>query len=257
MVAGAMRYLGIQARWIGTGTEKSASLWDKNHNGLLDEDESAPCSSGHRYTQVWLGSNYGWICFDATPLRPDYKDYDPAPPIRSQWQYMNRAAKGHLLDKRIVFNVGSAMFLPLYRDFEYDEKLAVDNNCGGDQRYNMQGRFDKPQFWKLPRHRIAVENLCFIKNVAISGPRNKTKVTWELEGDWDKDPQATLSVYLQQLVPHTKTAKDIATPAKTIPYDRLEATVDLAGHTGQSYRIIIRKDGDAETGGQSQEFDLE
>jgi hypothetical protein len=257
MFAGAMRYLGIQARWLGTGTEKNSTLWDKNHNGLLDEDESAPCSSGHRYTQVWLGSNYGWICFDATPFRPDYKDYDPAPPIRSQWQYMNRAAKGHLLDKRIVFNVGSALFLPLYRDFEYDARLAVDNNCGGDQRYNLQGRFDKPQFWKLPQHRITVKNLCFIKDIAISGPKNKTKVTWRLEGDWDKDSRATVSIYLQQLAPDMIRAKEIAALAKTVPYDRIEATVDLVGHTGQSYRIIIRKDGDAETGGQSQEFDLE
>ena len=256
MLAGAMRCLGIQARWLGTGTEKSASLWDNNHNGLLDHDESAPCSSGHRYTQVWLGNNYGWICFDATPLRPDYMDYDPAPPIRSQWQYMNRAARGHLLDKRIVFNVGSTLFLPLYRDFEYDERLAVDNNCGGDQRYNLQGRFDKPQLWKLPRHRIAVKNLCFIKDIAISGPRNKTKVTWKLEGDWNKDPQATLSIYLQQLAPDTNRAKDVATLAKAVPCNRTEATIDLAGYTGPSYRVIIRKNGDPETGGQSREFAL-
>lgn len=257
MVAGAMRYLGIRARWVGTGIEKSADLWDKNRNGLLDKGESAPCSSGHRYTQVWLGSNYGWICFDATPVRPEHMDYDPVPPIRSQWQYMQRAARGHRLDKRIVFNVGSALFLPLYRDFEFDERLAVDNNCGGDQRYNLQGRFDKPQLWKLPRHRIAVENLCFIKDIALSGPRNKTKVTWELEGGWDKDRRAALSIYLQQTAQDTKRAKEVTTLAESVPCNRTEATVDLTGHTGQSFRIIIRKEGDAETGGQSKEFDLE
>lgn len=257
MLAGAMRYLGMPARWLGTGTEKSASLWDRNHNGLLDEDESAPCTNGHRYTQVWLGSHYGWICFDATPLRPAYMDYDPAPPLRSQWRYMNRAARGHLLEKRIVFNVGSGLFVPLYRDFEYDAKLAVDNNCGGDQRYNLQGRFDKPRLWKLPRHRIAVENLCFVKDIKFSGPRHQTNVTWRLEGPWQRDPQATLSLYLQQLASETKGAKDVALLAKAVPCGRAEATVDLSGHVGPSYRIMIRKDGDPETGGQSRQFDLE
>jgi hypothetical protein len=257
MIAGAMRYLGIQARWLGTGTEKSASLWDDNGNGLLDEGESAPCSSGHRYTQVWLGSNYGWICFDGTPSRPDYMDYDPVPPIRSQWRYMSRAARGHRLEKRIVFNVGSKLFLPLYRDFEYDEKLAVDNNCGGDQRYNLQGRFDRPELWKLPRHRISVENLCFVKDVKVSGPRRETQVTWKLEGDWDKDPKATLSIYLQQLASEASRARDVKKLAQAVAPDSGRALVDLSIHRGRLYRIMIRKDGDSETGGHSQTFDLQ
>ncbi|MBN1816204.1 MAG: hypothetical protein JW828_02515 [Sedimentisphaerales bacterium] len=257
MLTGAMRYLGIQARWLGTGAEKSANQWDKNHNGLLDEEESAPCSNGHRYTQVWLGSNYGWVCFDATPLRPEYMDYDPAPPIRSQWQYMNRAARGHLLDKRIVFNVGSALFVPLYRDFEYEERLILDNNCGGDQRYNLQGRFDKPRMWKLPRHSISVENLCFLTNIEVSGPKNQTEVTWKRKGCWDRDPQATLSVYLQQISSDTNKARDIALLAKALPCESRRITVDLSNYSGRSYRIIIRKDGDSETGGHSKPFDLQ
>ena len=256
MLAGAMRYMGIQARWLGTGVQRGANLWDDNRNGILDRGESAPCSNGHRYSQVWLGSNYGWICFDATPLRPDDSDYDPAPPRRSQWQYMSRSARGHLLDKRIVFNIGSELFLPLYRDFEYDKKLAIDNNCGGDQRYNLQGRFDKPALWKLARHSISVENLCFIDKVTVSGPPEEMKIRWELEGPWGRDPQATLSLHLHQVPPATKGGRDIETLVKAIPYNTAEATVDLSGHAGRSYRIIIRKDGDSETGGQSQEFDL-
>jgi len=192
MLAGAMRYLGIPARWLGTGTENGPAEWDNNQNGLLDENESAPCSNGHRYSQVWLGGNYGWICFDATPTRPQFNDYDPHPPLQSQWRYMNRAAAGHLKDKRLVFNVGSELFLPLYRDFEYDEMLAVDNNCGGDQRYNLQGRFEQPHLWKIPRHRISVKNICFMENVAFSGPLDKTSVSWELVGKWDKDPNAEI-----------------------------------------------------------------
>ena len=256
MLAGAMRYLGVEARWLGTGTQKAASTWDENHNGLLDEDESAPCSSGHRYTQVWLGSHYGWICFDATPTKPENSDYDVVPPMKSQWRYMNRAAKGHLLNKRIVFNVGSELFVPLYRDFEYDERLAVDNNCGGDQRYNLQGRFEKKELWKLPRHRISVENLCFIEEVKVSGPKEETKVSWKLKGAWDKDPGARISVYLQQVSANTERGRDIARLAEGIDYDAAEVVVDLSNYRGKLYRIKICKDGDSETGGYSQTFDL-
>ncbi|MBN1123396.1 MAG: hypothetical protein JXA82_00215 [Sedimentisphaerales bacterium] len=257
MLAGAMRYIEHPARWLGTGTEKGSSLWDKNENGLLDKGESAPCSSGHRYTQVWLGDFYGWICFDATPTKPDVVDYDPAPPIQSQWRYMNRAARGHLLDKRIVFNVGSGLFRPLYRDFEYDEKLAKDNNCGGDQRYNLQGRYEKPELWKSPRHRISVGNVCFIKDITLSGPRNKTQVTWKLEGHWHKDPSATLSLYLQRIADGSTRARDIIRLVKGIPYDASNALVDLSGYSGKGYRLILRKEGDLETGGYSEIFDLE
>ncbi len=257
MLAGAMRFLEIPARWLGTGTQQGPGNWDTNDNGLLDEAETAPCSNGHRYTQVWLGSNYGWICFDATPTRPAFNDYDPPPPIQSQWRYMNRVAAGHLKDKRIVFNVGSELILPLYRDFEYDEKLAVDNNCGGDQRYNLQGRFDKPELWKLARHRITVKNTCFVEDVTVSGPKNKMTVAWKLKGDWDKDPQAKVSLYLQQLDQETNKPKNITKLAQAVPYNSRAALVDLSGYSGKLYRIIIRKDGDSETGGHSETFDLE
>ena len=257
MLAGAMRYLGIPARWLGTGTEHGPKTWDSNGNGLLDEGETATCSSGHRYTQVWLGSHYGWICFDGTPTRPDFNDYDPSPPIQSQWRYMNRAAKGHLKDKRIVFNVGSALFKPLYRDFEYDEKLAVNNNCGGDQRYNLQGRFDKPELWELARQNITVKNLCFIVAVNLEGPKEETRVSWKLKGKWDKDPRAKVSLYLQKIDLKKKKTKDIAVLAKEIAPQSGTVTVNLSSYSGKNFQIIIRKDGDPETGGCSEMFHLE
>lgn len=257
MLAGAMRYLGIPARWLGTGTQQKTDTWDTNGNGLLEKNETAPCTNGHRYTQVWLGSRYGWICFDATPSKPDFNDYDPPPPLRPQWRYMNRAAAGHLLDKRIVFNVGSTLIRPLYRAFEYDEELAVDNNCGGDQRYNLQGRFDRPELWILARHRIAVKNTCFIEEVAISGPRDKTRVTWRPKGDWNKAPNSTVSVYLEQLDSNTREPKETAVLAEAIPYDSRAALVDLSGYRGDLYRITLRKDGDSETGGVSEIFEME
>ena len=257
MLAGAMRHLGIPARWLGTGTQFKAVEWDTNGNGLLDEEETARCSSGHRYTQVWLGSHYGWICFDGTPSKPDFNDYDPPPPLQPQLRFMQRAAAGHRVDNRIVFNVGSTLIRQLYRDFEYDEELAVDNNCGGDQRYNLQGRFEKPELWKLAGQRIYVKCICYVENVLISGPKDKTRVTWKLKGQWDKDPGATVSVFLSQLDPQTNESRDIATLAKAIPHDAGETLVDISSYNGKLYRITIRKDGDPQTGGQSETFDIE
>lgn len=257
MLAGAMRYLGIPARWMGTGTENGPASWDSNGNGFLDEEETATCSNGHRYTQVWLGSHYGWICFDATPTRPDFNDYDPLPPIQPQWRYMNRAARGHLKDKRIVFNVGSALFKPLYRDFEYDERLAVDNNCGGDQRYNLQGRFDKPELWKLARHTIAVQNLCFVDGVKVEGSKHETRVTWMLKGRWEKDPGAKVSVYLQKPDSEKSKKNDLVLLAEGLSPASGMVEVDLSPYSGKDFRILVRKDGDPETGGHSEPFSLE
>jgi len=248
MMAGAMRYIGIPSRWLGTGTQSQPTGWDKNKNRLLDEKESAPCSNGHRYTQVWLGENYGWTCFDATPSRPNLNDYDTPPTYQSQWRYMSRAAAGHMRDRRIVFNVGDRLFKPLYREFEYDEELANNNDCGGDQRYNLQGRFEKPELWKLPKHRIHLENLCFITNVAFSGPKGKTMVTWDLKGKWDKAPEALLDLYL--------VGKNTDLLVSSLPYDAKKCMVDLTSYSGKGYYLILRKAGDSETGGQSELFNL-
>jgi hypothetical protein len=160
-------------------------------------------------------------------------------------------------DRRIVFNVGSGLFRPLYRDFEYDEKLAIDNDCGGDQRYNLQGRFEKPERWKLPKHRIKLQNVCFITGVAASGPRSETRVTWNLEGDWHKDPEARVDLYLQRVDPEEGKAIDLARVARGLPHDAREAVLDLNAYRGKHFRILIRKEGDRETGGHSETFDLE
>ena len=256
MIAGAMRHLGIPARWLGTGAEEGRSSWDENRNGLLDPEETAPCTNGHRYDQVWLGSRYGWVCFDATPTKPDLDDFDPPPPLQSQWRYMERAAGGHRKAERIVFNVGSELLRPLYRDFEYDEALVVNNDCGGDQRYNLQGRFEHPERWKLPRHRIQVKNSCFIRNVTLTGPPDETQVSWRLEGSWERDPGARVSVFLERFDERTGNARQVGRLAGPIPADAGCCVVDLSAHQDGRFRVAIRKDGDPETGGVSEAFEL-
>jgi hypothetical protein len=257
MVAGALRHLGIPARWLGTGTQMGASSWDSDGDGLLEVGETASCTNGHRYTQVWLGSHYGWICFDATPSKPILNDYDPPPPLQSQWRYMTRAAGGHRDDRRIVFNVGSELYRPLYRDFEYDPVLAIDNNCGGDQRYNLQGRYEASQYWKRPRHGIRLKNLCFINNVVVARASAESQVTWDLMGAWHQIDDATVSLYLQRVPVDSKRPRDVARVAHGIPHNAKSAVIDLSAYHGNQFRILIRRDGDSETGGHSEWFDLE
>jgi hypothetical protein len=146
--------------------------------------------------------------------------------------------------------------MPLFRDFEYDEDLAVDNDCGGDQRYNLQGRFDKPELWKLARHRISVTNLCFVKDVAVTGPPQASQVSWTCTGQWEKDPGATLSVVLEKVHPKRGRAEPVAVLLRGIPYKAGQAQVDLSAYSGQGYRVLICKDGDPETGGYSEELAL-
>ncbi|MBN1589218.1 MAG: transglutaminase domain-containing protein [Pirellulales bacterium] len=256
MVAGTMRYLGIPARWLGTGMPMEPTKWDTNHNGLLDKGETAPCSNGHRYSQVWLGSHYGWMSFDATPKKPAKNDFDQPPPMQPQWRYMRRCAAGARKSTRIIFNVGSRLFRPLYRDFEYNERQAVNNACGGDQRYNLQGRFERPELWKGSGDGIFATNVCFIEDVKRRGPKSKTLVTWNLEGEWQRDPSATVSVALQQVDAATGEATEIATLAEAIPYGNQSAVVDLSDYRGKGYRFIVRKEGDPETGGLSETFDI-
>jgi hypothetical protein len=215
MVAGALRHLGMEARWLGTGTAQAPSTWDKNGNGVLDPGESAVVTSGHRYD-----------------------------------------AAGHLKDQRIVFNVGSTLIRQLYRAFEYDEKLAVDNDCGGDQRYNIQGTFDKPELWKLADDRLSVTNLCFLKDVAVAGAKPRLTVTWSLEGAWAKDPGAKLAVTLEKIDPATKKAAEVAVLKKNIAPGTGKAEVDVAAFANGSYRLAVRKVGDPETGGVTPIFEL-
>jgi hypothetical protein len=169
---------------------------------------------------------------------------------------MNRAAAGHIKDQRIVFNVGSELIAQLCRAFEFDEELNVDNDCGGDQRYNLQGTFDKPELWKLARHNIAVRNVCFVKDVAVAGEKQSLSVTWKLQGAWSRDPQARLAVILQQVDPATGRAKDVAVLRKDIPPKAEKADVDVSSWNGKSFRIAIRKVGDPETGGSTPVFEL-
>jgi hypothetical protein len=104
--------------------------------------------------------------------------------------------------------------------------------------------------------RICLNNVCFLTNVSLSGPPQATRLAWETEGLWNRCPDATLSVHIVQ-VTDTQSSHHIARLVRNVPYDAQVATVDLSGYHGKQFRLILRKDGDPETGGQSDTFDLE
>ena len=220
--------------------------WDRNGNGILDPGEQAPCSNGHRLSQVWLGPDYGWTCFDGTPTRPPQDDYSKPPRRKTQWRFMDRAAGGLRNAHRLVFNIGSQFIEPLYRDYEYDAELARNNNCGGDQRYNLQGRYEKPTLWKGPRHRIWVTSPCTITDIRTSGSTRRTLVTWKTEGPWHLEPDARLEIHLV-----TEGSKVLRRLAADLPWHAGRCTLDLSPLPESAWHLRIRRVGDPIVGGCS------
>ncbi len=183
-------------------------------------------------------------------------DYADPPPLQSQWRYMTRCAAGHREPRRIVFNIGSSLIEPLYRDFEYDAQMAIDNNCGGDQRYNLQGRFEKCMLWKLPQHSIRVRNLCFLTHVNVERNPQESVVTWKLLGKWDRIPDATVSAFLQGR-DDGGPWHDVKRLFTAIRADAGSAAVNLPESHASQLRVILRREGDPETGGVSEPFSAE
>ncbi len=102
-----------------------------------------------------------------------------------------------------------------------------------------------------------MKNLCFINDVNVSGTGAQAHVTWQLQGAWDRIAGATVSVYLQQDAGHPGRWSDVACLADRVPCDAKSADVDLTGHRGKRLRVIVRRNGDQETGGMSSPFDLD
>ena len=127
-------HLGFPARWIGTGTQQGPALWDANKNGLLDADESAPCTNGHRYTHVWLGSHYGWVAFDGTPSNPISGDYDPpaAPPTAVALHESDRRERKRRQADHFQYRLRAASALSTEIS-STTRNSPSDNDCGGDQ----------------------------------------------------------------------------------------------------------------------------
>ena len=106
----------------------------------------------------------------------------------------------------------------------------------------------------MPRHGIRIRNLCFVTQIVVKPNGRDSQVSWQLEGAWNRIPNATLVLHLQQNIGGRW--NDIARLVKSISADAGSAAVDLSGHTGKQHRIMIRREGDPETGGASRACSL-
>lgn len=274
MVAGAMRHLGIPARWIGTSAEQR---WrdgdgdgvidgDLDRDGFLDTNEATVNTNGHRYTEVWLGARYGWTRFDATPGMPANDAYDAPPAKRAQWDLVQDHAACGNEPYRLVLNVGSERVDRMFRIYE-PSSGPIDRDAG-DQRYNLQGRFERPEWWS-PGHSITTSNACALTVYAYGTTRVLTptarvasgalvtspapapgrwEVSWTLTGRWDLDPDATLSVYAETLDGQGAVT---ATTLLVSGVDADQGSVVVAPGVVGSFRFKVVKDGDSMTGDRS------
>ena len=244
MLAGAMRYLGFPGPLAGN---RHAA-----ETGRLGQQRERPARSQTRRRPAPTATatrRSGWEATTAgsasTPRpRARLQRLRPATAAPVPVALHERAAAaGHRKDKRIVFNVGSELFRPLYRDFEYDEQLAIDNNCGGDQRYNLQGRFDKPELWKSSRQRIYVQNLCFLKDISVSGEKSAKTLSWTAAGRWDLDPGSSLVVILQKMNDKTQAFEKAAVLMKGLPVKPNSIVLDLSKFSGANTACSFRRSG--------------
>ncbi len=258
VMAGAMRWLGIPARWIGSchqDTEDAngdGETWDSDGDGFLDGDEAALAANGHRWAEVWLGHEYGWQRFDCTPSTPDVANgysFLVAPPPQSQWVFM-ACAVGPVEAHQLVLNVGGGKQVEMFLDDEMFD--------GGNQRYNLQGRYGKPELWQSPGHRIEMRNALALDASVDAGL--EVEVSWTKSGRWDLDPEAEVEVLLERyddakatLLESTVVGAhldpDLGTFGFAVP------AVAEGAPAGSWYRAVVRKVGDAETGDRTRWFE--
>lgn len=73
---------------------------------------------------------------------------------------------------------------------------------------------------------------------------------------WDRPPHATISLDLQQATHDGSKWRHVARGATRVLSDSDGITLDLSQYHGRHFRLRIRRDGDPETGGMSEPFDL-
>lgn len=255
LVAGVMRHLGIPARWIGSTHQRSTGgngeeHWDLDGDGFMGQDEEAEGANGHRWAEVWLGPHYGWQLFDGTPSTPTNDDYASAPDPKAQWKFMDECA-GPVDDHRIVLTTSSGKSLATFVDYE------PAAGTGGDQRYNIRGRYEHPELWKHSSHRIRFSNPCSLELTASSTLFGRAvEASWTLSGPWSLDPDAEFDLVLERYTARNGDLEETTTVERKIAYDAGSFSADLSGEPAGWYRLKLVKRGDTATGGRSGWFQL-
>ncbi len=242
---GAMRFMGLPSRWVGTSREESAYEDGADDDPFLERGERATVQNGHRFTEVWMGPHHGWVSFDGTPLLPPDFRYDEKPLKVTQWQVMQLV--GRIGDFRVIHNIGSELWEDLHTPYISETECEDDSRCG-NMRYNLMGGSTQQTKFRRASIYMATENVLFIDNLVEAHNANGSFIIdWSLGGPWDRDPDATVDVVLETYVDGawrlSKNLLDDPLPASTTA---LAADVD--GVPIGAYRIRVSKTGDYRTG---------
>lgn len=172
-MSAVMRWHGLPTRWVATTRRRA--LADPDGNGFWDNGEQVLDDSYHRWCEVWLGSNYGWQRFDATPM-------DDGPREMSQFELSSGSACG--VDERdLVLHVGSNVVTMFY-------KQEAET-----QWYNGVARYGAPTSWSTTRSTYAVwTNPCSLAVLSATAVGGTATVTWTTSGPWSLDYYGRLVV---------------------------------------------------------------
>lgn len=240
LVAGTLRSIGIPSIWVGSSQESKKLI--PNEALFLTHGVEAEVSNGHRWNKVWLGFPYGWQDIDATPRRPEELAYDQKPAEISQVNLMNRVFHG-VTGHRIIHNMQSEFWDRLHIPCRPVAIYDMRNPCGspcGSVRYNLLGSYDHPGSFRPSRHKLRTRAIQFVENISVGVWNSTATITWDTDGRWDLDPEATLVIDLLN-----SSLEQVGPPlASGLPYDLHRILVNLDGYDPGTYHVRITKHGD-------------
>ena len=250
VLEGALRSLGLGTRLMGSIFARPEEGWDLDQDGFFDPDEVHTGVKGHQYAQVWLGEPYGWQVFDATPnALVDAQRRPPPPP--EQWDVMWESVSTQA-GRRVVMSLFSGPHDPMVRRYP----TAAE---GFEQAYAFFGRYELPQNWKYPEHRLQFHNPLGLSLTIDAGEGGGegggVTVRWEATGPWELLPDPQLEILLE---PWSRGGRR---GPPQIVVDRIavsagEVTLTIPEPSdGSRWRIAVRLIGDKATGARTDPLD--
>jgi hypothetical protein len=247
------RWEGVPARWVGTSIWEGK--WDTNpENDYIDEGEFAEDFEFHRWAHVWMGNNYGWQRFDATPSP------DNCCPVDERTQYLLMSSSCQEIDYHdVVLTIGSGLEFPFVDDIYKNQGVPSPY---GSQRYNVVSKYESPGKWnwsdEIREWSVRWYNARFIKPepVSVSGDRIAT-VEWELKGDWsssfDDCPGCNKTLVIKLLKDGLEREK--AEIIKYVDAHDLKTNIDVSTLPEGLYTFLIELCYDRVTGCETGKFD--
>ncbi|MBN1911052.1 MAG: transglutaminase domain-containing protein [Pirellulales bacterium] len=281
-----MRYMGYPARWIGTSLQEETSpdkphangiFYDLNEDGMFNGDDTMDMVHGHYTNEVYLGPDYGWQRFDATPKKPDDRDgdgldYDDFGYIHSrdrQYELMKRKITSGHDPKAVASSLGVG-----YNEYLFNHSRprtpdcattsvfhkatgVYTSACKGGQCYDFLMDIELPG---RVRGRHAYCWLpCLTFDVTVNDGRpviGENTVTFKPRGPWAQfEPGARVGIVLRKVERGTIKSRVLKTD---IPWNKGSESVWIPRATrGKSIHLQVRKIGPEEfIGGASPEFSL-